>query len=181
MPHVGIRAGGSGQSLSLPRPNREFYLLRFWAIANISVKRIKSESVRMKSRREEERSAMYKTIAVLVMAAAILGLVVRVSRGQVATTSIKPKEIRQGDILNMNVFVDRAPNRDGSLTAYVGPIGGTDQLPVSCQFGKGSTECQVGTVVPLDAKLGKWTVKRIVFQASGGSERNLAKKGRLDI
>jgi len=125
---------------------------------------------------------MRKFISGVVLGAVIFGIVVHVSRGQVATTNVKAKEIRQGDIVDMDVSVDRAPSLDGRLFVRVGPDGGGDQLTLNCNLSKDATKCQVGDRMPLDAKLGEWTIKKISFQALASSpEKELMKNGDLSF
>lgn len=123
---------------------------------------------------------MHKFIAGAVLGALIFGNIVHLGRAQVATANLRAREIRQGDILNMDVSVDRAPNLDGRLYVHVGPDGGDDQLTLFCNLSKDATKCQVGDRMPLDAKLGKWSVRKITFQALAPSpEKELMKNGDL--
>jgi hypothetical protein len=127
---------------------------------------------------EHRRFAMPKFFVGVILGALIFGIVAHVSRGQVATADVKAKEIRQGDIINMDVAVDRAPNLDGRLYVHVGPDGGDDQITLNCNLNKDATRCQAGDRMPLDAKLGKWTIRKIAFQALAPSpEKELAKSG----
>jgi len=125
---------------------------------------------------------MVKFVSGVVLGAAIFGIVAHVSPGQVATAEVKVKVIRQGDILNMDVSVDRAPNLDGTLSVLVGPDGDEAQVRLNCSLNKDTTKCQVGNRIPLDAKLGKWAIKKITFQALAPSpEKELRKSGDLSF
>jgi len=116
---------------------------------------------------------MLKFIAGVILGALVFGIVVHVSRGQAATANVKAKEIRQGDIINVDVSVDRAPSLDGRLFVHVGPDGGEAILTLVCNLSKDATKCQTGDRMPLDAKLGKWTIGKIGFQASAPSSEKM--------
>ena len=125
---------------------------------------------------------MHKFLAGVALGALIFGIVVHIGRAQMATTNIKVKEIRQGDIINMEVSVDRAPNLDGTLNVRVGPDGENDQLTLRCGLSKDATKCQVGDRMPLDAKVGKWTIRKISFQTlAPAPEKELAKNGDMSF
>jgi len=118
----------------------------------------------------------------LALGAVIFAIAVRLSGGQAATANFKAREIRQGDNIDMDVSVDRAPSVDGTIYVHVGPEGGADQLTLSCGLNKESTRCQASNRVPLDAKLGNWTIIRISFQPLASSpEKDLAKNGDLSF
>jgi len=125
---------------------------------------------------------MPKFTAGLILGALIFGLLVHVSRGQVAGARVKNKDIPQGDILNMDISVDRAPNLDGTLFARIGPDGDSDRITLTCNLNNGGTVCQAGTRLPLDAKVGKWTIRNISFQTSAPSpEKKLTAEGDLSF
>lgn len=125
---------------------------------------------------------MFKFIAGAILGALIFGVVVHVSRGQVATANLQVQKIRQGDVINMGVSVDRPPNLDGRLFVRVGPDGGDAQVTLDCNLNKDATKCQVGNRMPLDAKPGKWTIKNITFQTLAPSpEKTLTSNGDLSF
>lgn len=107
---------------------------------------------------------MLKFAAGLIVGLLLLGFVTYISRGQSAAVNVKSKEIRQGDNVTMEVTVDKAPNLDGKIYVAAAPIDSKDEIGLTCNLNSGSTTCQVGGPVPLDAKLGKWAVTRVVFQ-----------------
>jgi hypothetical protein len=74
---------------------------------------------------------MHKFLVGVALGALIFGIVVHAGRAQVATTNVRANEIRQGDILNMDVSVDRAPNFDGTLSVRVSPEGDNDPLTLA--------------------------------------------------
>jgi hypothetical protein len=125
---------------------------------------------------------MQRFIAGIFVGALIFGIVVHISRGQTATANIKAKEIRQGDVLDVDVSVDRAPNLNGTLYITVAPDGGGDQFPLTCGLEKDATKCSGNSRMPLEAKLGKWTITKISFQASApSSEKELKRNGVLSF
>ncbi len=126
---------------------------------------------------------MVKFIVGVILSALIFGIVVHVSRGQAtATANLQAQKIRQGDVINMDVSVDRPPNLDGKLFVRVGPDGGDAQVTLDCNLNKDAAKCQVGNRMPLDAKPGKWTIKSISFQTLAPSpEKALTKNGDLSF
>jgi len=125
---------------------------------------------------------MHKFLVGVALGALIFGIVVHAGRAQVATTNVRANEIRQGDILNMDVSVDRAPNFDGTLSVRVSPEGDNDPLTLSCNLSKDATTCQMGNRIPLEAKVGKWTIRKITFQTlAQAPEKELAKSGDLSF
>lgn len=125
---------------------------------------------------------MHRFLAGVALGALILGIVVHVSRGQVATADVKAKQVRQGDVIDADVSVDPAPSLDGVVYLHVGPDGGADQLVLSCGLPKAVTKCEASGRMPLDAKLGKWTIMKISFQPSAPSaEKELSRNGDLSF
>lgn len=122
---------------------------------------------------------MLKFISGLVLGAAIFGIVAHMSRWKVTAAEVKVKDVRQGDDFWMDVSVDKAPNFDGTLNIWVTPDGGGTQIKLSGNLNKDMLTCQPHTRMPLDAKLGKWTINKITFQTfvQPQIERELMKSG----
>lgn len=122
---------------------------------------------------------MLKFISGLVLGAAIFGIVAHLCRGQATTAEVKAKDVRQGDDFWMDVSVDKAPNFDGTLNVWVSPDGGGAPIELSGNLNKGMKTCQPHNRMPLNAKLGKWTINRITFQtfAQPQAEKELTKSG----
>jgi len=109
---------------------------------------------------------MLKFISGIALGVILFGIVAHASKGQSATAQMKTKEVRQGDNLYTDVFVDRAPNFYGTITLYVGPADSAEsKIHLNCSLGKDQNACQAGTTLPPDTKLGKWNVKKITFQS----------------
>lgn len=126
---------------------------------------------------------MRKFVAGIAVGVLVVGLGVRFSRGQeTETTRMAASKVIQGGIINMDVTVNRAPSLDGTIYVHIGPEGGTDQLTLRCNLNTGATTCQSGERMPLDAKLGKWTIRKITFQPLAPSpEKELTKSGDLSF
>jgi len=125
---------------------------------------------------------MHRFVLGVVLSTLIFAIAVRISGGQIATANFKAKEIRQGDNIDMDISVDRAPSVDGTIYVHVGPDGDTDELILNCGLGKDATKCQASGRVPVDAKLGKWTIRKISFQTlAPAPEKELAKNGDLSF
>jgi hypothetical protein len=111
---------------------------------------------------------MEKFFAGVVVGVLMLGLGVRISRGQGASTvQMAHKEIRQGDVLNLDVTVDKAPNLSGTIQV-VAISNGAGDLGMTCHLEPAQTKCETGQRIPLDEKLGDWTVSKITFMPLGG-------------
>jgi hypothetical protein len=125
---------------------------------------------------------MRKFVAGVAFGILILGLGVRISRGQQSSTvQMAHKEIKQGDILNLDVTVDKAPNLTGTIQVIATSDGGGD-FGMTCHLDPGQTKCGVGQNVPLDAKLGKWTIRQVAFiPSAGGPMKDLTKQGDLSF
>jgi hypothetical protein len=126
---------------------------------------------------------MLKFISGMLLGVMMFGIVVHVSRGQVATAQIKKEDVQQGDTFFLDISLDRASNFDGSLTVFTSPEDGASSFELSCGLAKDQKNCRVSNRVPLNAKLGKWDVKRIMFRtgAQPNSDQELAKKGDLSF
>lgn len=125
---------------------------------------------------------MKKFVAGLALGILVVGLGVRFSRGQESETTRMAGKVMQGGIINMDVTVNRAPSLDGRIYVRVGPEGGNDELTLPCNLNTGATMCQAGERMPLDAKLGKWTIRKITFQPLASSpEKELTKGGDLSF
>jgi hypothetical protein len=112
---------------------------------------------------------MHKFIVGLVLGVFMFALFTHISRGQSASTNVKNGEIKQGDILNMDVTVEKAPSVDGRIFVDVGPDAGASPVTLLCNLNRDSTKCQAGERLPLDAKVGKWVVMKISFQPLASS------------
>jgi len=126
---------------------------------------------------------MFKFISGLVLGAAIFGIVAHVCRGQVTTAEVKVKDVRQGDDFWMDVSVDKTPNVDGTLNVWVSPDGGGTQIELSGNLIKGMKTCQPHNRMPLDAKLGKWTINKITFRmfVQPQAEKEITKSGIMSF
>jgi hypothetical protein len=121
---------------------------------------------------------MHKFIAGLAIGVLAFALLAHISKGQSASTKVRTGEIRQGDIVNMNVTVEKAPNIDGRIFVDVGPDGAASVITLTGGLNREATQCQVGERLPLDAKLGKWVVMKISFVPSApSSPKELNKHG----
>jgi hypothetical protein len=85
---------------------------------------------------------MHKFIAGLVLGVSMFALLAHISWGQEATANLKITELKQGDILNMDVAVERAPNVDGRIFVEAGPDGGPAQVTATCNLSKDSTSAK---------------------------------------
>jgi len=107
---------------------------------------------------------MLKFMAGILLGVALFGIVVHVSRGQVATAEVKNKGIKQGDQTTMVVSLDRASNIEGTLKVYALSQDGVGQFELACGLPKGASVCTASNRLPLDAKVGKWSIKKVTFQ-----------------
>jgi hypothetical protein len=125
---------------------------------------------------------MHKFISGLGLAVLMFALLAHISRGQSASTNLKSIEIKQGDILNLDVTVEKAPNVDGRIFVDAGPDGGPAEITLRCNLDRDSTKCQAGERLPLDAKVGKWVVTKISFQPlAPAPPKELTKHGELSF
>jgi len=104
---------------------------------------------------------------------------VHVSRAQEAGTAHMEKvKITQGDYVTMDVSLDKASNFGGSIGVTAMPDGAVNGgISLGCGLGKEQTRCTAGGRLPLDAKLGKWTISEITFAPVAGGAKVLAKHG----
>ncbi|MFZ0638174.1 MAG: hypothetical protein WA020_13910 [Candidatus Acidiferrales bacterium] len=126
---------------------------------------------------------MRKFVAGMAVGILVIGLGVRFSGGQESeTTRMSAGNVMQGGIVNMDVTVNRAPSLDGRIYVRVGPEGGNDQLTLLCNLNTGAAMCEAGERMPLDAKLGKWTIRKITFQPLASSpEKELTTSGDVSF
>jgi hypothetical protein len=125
---------------------------------------------------------MLKFMSGLFLGAVLLGIVVHVSRGQVATTDLQTKGIHQGDNVSMIVSLDRPSNVAGVLTVHASSQDG-GLFSLACNLTNGASGCGMTNRLPLDAKTGKWSIKKITFQNvfASNSEKELTINGEMSF
>ena len=58
----------------------------------------------------------------------------------------------------------------------------TESLGLGCNLAKGMTKCEAEQSLSLETRLGKWTIKSIIFQANAGSTpKELVRSGDLSF
>jgi hypothetical protein len=109
----------------------------------------------------------------------LVGLATDMTHGQAAgTTQVRNAEVTQGDVVTMDVTVDKAANIEGTVYVIAFPDGMTNGgVTAQCTLATGKTTCTPRERVPLDAKLGKWVITEITFQPLAGEKRVLSKHG----
>jgi hypothetical protein len=109
----------------------------------------------------------------------LVGLATHMTHGQAAgTAQVRKAEVTQGDVVTMDVTVDKAATIEGRVLVKAFPEGMTNGgVTASCVLGAGVTTCPAGGRVPLDAKLGKWVITEITFEPLAGETRVLSKHG----
>jgi hypothetical protein len=122
-----------------------------------------------------------KTILVLIpLATALVGIAIHTTRGQASgTTHMEKTRVMQGEYPTMDVVLDKASNRPGSVSVTALPEGMTNGgVTFSCGLPVSQTQCKASTSMPLDAKIGKWNIDTITFTpAPSGSVKVLGKHG----
>jgi hypothetical protein len=107
-----------------------------------------------------------------ILTVAVLGVIltcgIRIAAKQSATAQVSKEAIRQGSTLKIAVTLDRGPNTDGVVLAEVAPIDANSQpLGMGTNVRKDQTTTTLELLLPLDAKLGKWVVKKISYRPAG--------------
>jgi hypothetical protein len=119
-------------------------------------------------------------LAVLLTLVVILGGVsLRATHGQSAGTArVMAGKVVQGQILYMDVELDKASNLSGEINVAVSSDAPPNvRLNLSCGLNEEQTKCQATVRVPLDVQVGKWAISEITFIPLGGVPKVLAKHG----
>jgi hypothetical protein len=119
-------------------------------------------------------------LVVLVAVAVFLAAIpVHTTRGQaVATTHVENAKVTQGDNMSMDVVLDKGSNLTGSVSVTAFPDGAVNGgISLNCGLGPDHTQCKATTLMPLEAKLGKWVISEITFTPAGGAAKSLGKHG----
>jgi len=125
---------------------------------------------------------MKQTLTLVVWVAAVIvliGIGAHGTRGQAAgAVRMENAKVTQGENMTMEVTLDQAPSLSGSVYVTALPDGATNGgITLNCVIGSSQKACLVGTRVPLDAKLGRWTVSEIGFVPLAGAPKALSKHG----
>jgi hypothetical protein len=105
-----------------------------------------------------------------VVAAIALGVILtyslRIRAQQNASAQIGREPVKQGSALKVTVSLDKAPNHVGSLSIDVAAADDdSSKFALGDRWPEGQKTGSVGGTVPFNAKLGKWVVKKISYQA----------------
>jgi hypothetical protein len=116
-------------------------------------------------------------VVVLVVAAILVAIPVHTTRGQaVVTTHVEKARVTQGDTMSMDVVLDKGSNLGGSVSVTAFPDGAVNGgISLNCGLGPDHTQCKATTLMPLEAKLGKWVISEIAFTPGGGAAKSLGK------
>ena len=123
---------------------------------------------------------MRKMITGIALGAFLVALPAYMTRGQAGneTTQVKTAKVEQGNLLTMDVTVDKAANVGATIYVDVTPEGPSSEVQLSCLLPKGQTKCSAARNLDVDAKLGKWVISRIMFAPDpGGGQTQLSKHG----
>jgi hypothetical protein len=114
---------------------------------------------------KEKEMKNIATLLLLVALGVLAVFSVRTTRGQTSgTTHMENAKVTQGDSATMVVVVDKASNRDGNVAVTALPNGSPNGgVTFSCFLQASQTQCKAMTTMPLEAKLGKWTIAEITF------------------
>jgi hypothetical protein len=124
-----------------------------------------------------------KNVAMLlvgfVLAMFVLAIPARTTPGQEASTAhMENVKVKQGDNLSMDLTLDKASNLAGSIVVKISPDGTPDkEINLGCGLEAGRTKCAASTRIPLDGKLGKWTISQIRFAPITGEPKLLTEHG----
>jgi hypothetical protein len=129
---------------------------------------------------------MRNTIAGIALGALMVTLPVYMARGQAnGTTQVKTAKVAQGKQVSMDLTVDKAANIDANIYLDVSfeTSPSEPQLPqLTGRLPMGQTKCTVAANVPVDAKIGRWAISRIMFAPlQGGGQTQLTKHGDLSF
>jgi hypothetical protein len=130
-----------------------------------------------------EEKKMKNIFLLLTLSAICVAGADQIVAKQNANAQMTKEPIRQGSTLQITVTLDRAPNTNGRVFADVGPADGSlPALSTNVQIGKGQTEVSMYGILALDAKLGKWVIRKLSYQPEGGEgSKELTLSGDLSF
>jgi hypothetical protein len=126
---------------------------------------------------------MKKIVMSLVLATGISilsAVAVYTARGQaVGTAQMENGRVTQGDNMSVDVVLDKGSSIAGGIAVTAIPEGfPNERISLSCGLEPTQTECKATGRMPLDAKVGKWTISEIAFSpTAGGAPKRLSKHG----
>jgi hypothetical protein len=102
-----------------------------------------------------------------------------IAQAKQAAMAASPHGVKQGEQVTIQVKVNPAPNVAGRLEVFVGPEGSTS-LGVNGGNGVGPGQTSVGDIgitIPIDGKIGHWSVIKVVFQPASSAQHELTISG----
>jgi len=118
--------------------------------------------------------------AALIVPICLLSLLIGIRlSGQQEAKVEKPKNVKQGSTLPLEINTDKASNVSASyLNVQIGPVGGDAVTGGNCGNFQG-TKAACGLAIPFDAKLGTWKIMKVTFNAGTGLSKDLTPTGDL--
>jgi hypothetical protein len=96
-----------------------------------------------------------------------------------AAMSTRPHQVKQGEVVRIDVNVSPVPNISGAVAVFVAPEGST-VLNVGGNRAVTSGQASVSGLeitIPTDAQLGNWKVVKVLFQPQSSPQHDLAISG----
>jgi hypothetical protein len=100
-----------------------------------------------------------------------------------ASMTVRSPKVEQGKPVSFLVKVSPTPNVSGAAIISVSPVGGSpsEWLSMSGSVGPERTEMQAEVQVPVNARLGKWKVERVIFRVPGSADTELRIEGNIQF
>ena len=92
---------------------------------------------------------------------------------------VRTQKVSQGSNVSMDVVVDKAANLNANIYVEAVPEGAAGGgITLSSGLPEGQTKCTASGGLPIDAKVGKWVITKILLRPlPGGEDKELSKHG----